>query len=234
MPFLIWYSLRFGVSAAADVPEGAAAVRRDDLGPAGERRRGTASSAPSPRRSRERAVRGRTARNCSSATCGRPRAGPSPIRSRCSSPASASRRSSGSAAHQVITGAITVGTLVAFHRYITLLNEPVRWLGLIVNRIARAIASGERIFETLDTQADDHRPPGALDAAPDAGDVAFRGCLVPLPRSEARRPRGGLLHRSGRHSRPPSSARPARQEHDRQPPAALLRRDPRAGPDRRP
>lgn len=73
----------------------------------------------------------------------------------------------------VLTGQVTVGTLVAFERYTALLNEPVRWLGFVVNRIARALASGERIFEILD------RKP-ALTDLPDArpmddmrGEVAF-------------------------------------------------------------
>jgi ATP-binding cassette subfamily B protein len=50
----------------------------------------------------------------------------------------------------VLTGQVTIGTLVAFERYTSLLNEPVRWLGFVVNRIAKALASAERIFEVLD------------------------------------------------------------------------------------
>jgi ABC-type multidrug transport system fused ATPase/permease subunit len=46
--------------------------------------------------------------------------------------------------YQVVSGALSIGTLVAFSRYLTLLNEPVRWLGFVVNRIAKAIASGRR------------------------------------------------------------------------------------------
>jgi len=55
-------------------------------------------------------------------------------------------------AWMVLNGQISVGTLVKFERYTTMLQEPVRWLGFVVNRIARAIASGERIFEILDTK----------------------------------------------------------------------------------
>ena len=51
---------------------------------------------------------------------------------------------------QVINGTITVGVLVAFSRYLVIAAEPIRWLGFLVNRIARAIASGNRIFEILD------------------------------------------------------------------------------------
>jgi len=52
----------------------------------------------------------------------------------------------------VLTGRISIGTLVAFERYTSMLQEPIRWLGFVVNRIAKAIASGERIFEILDTK----------------------------------------------------------------------------------
>jgi ATP-binding cassette subfamily B protein len=53
----------------------------------------------------------------------------------------------------VLTGRVTIGTLVAFERYTSMLQEPIRWLGMVVNRMAQAIASGERIFEILDTRA---------------------------------------------------------------------------------
>lgn len=53
----------------------------------------------------------------------------------------------------VLTGRMSIGTLVVFERYTTMLQEPIRWLGFVVNRVARAIASGERIFEILDTKS---------------------------------------------------------------------------------
>ena len=75
--------------------------------------------------------------------------------------------------HRVISGSMSIGTLVAFNRYMTLLNEPVRWLGFVINRIARAIASGERIFETLDTRPTITERPGAIALKPMRGEVAF-------------------------------------------------------------
>jgi ATP-binding cassette subfamily B protein len=75
--------------------------------------------------------------------------------------------------HQVISGAMTVGSLVAFNRYLTMLNEPVNWLGLVVNRISRAVASGERIFETLDTRPMIRDARNALKLEPISGDIAF-------------------------------------------------------------
>jgi ATP-binding cassette subfamily B protein len=75
--------------------------------------------------------------------------------------------------YRVITGAITVGTLVAFYRYVIVMAEPLRWVGFIVNRIARAIASGARIFEILDTKLAIEDKPGAIDLRPMRGEVAF-------------------------------------------------------------
>lgn len=71
-------------------------------------------------------------------------------------------------AWMVLNGRITLGTLVAFERYTSMLQDPVRMLGFAVNRVARAIASGERIFEILDTK------PG-IQNAPDATPIAMQG-----------------------------------------------------------
>nr|MBA2276782.1 ABC transporter ATP-binding protein [Chloroflexia bacterium] len=75
--------------------------------------------------------------------------------------------------YQVLTGRITLGTLVAFERYTTLLNEPIRWLGFVVNRIARALASAERIFEILDTKPAITDRAGATPIAAMQGEVRF-------------------------------------------------------------
>jgi ATP-binding cassette, subfamily B, multidrug efflux pump len=77
--------------------------------------------------------------------------------------------------YRVLSGALSVGTLVAFNRYLVLLAEPIRWVGFIVNRIARAIASGGRIFEILDTEPAIKDRPGAIDLRPMRGEVTFEG-----------------------------------------------------------
>jgi len=53
---------------------------------------------------------------------------------------------------QVLNGSMSVGTLVTFNIYLTLLAMPIRQLGWIMNSVARAIASGERIFEIIDSR----------------------------------------------------------------------------------
>jgi ATP-binding cassette subfamily B protein len=83
--------------------------------------------------------------------------------------------------YRVLTGAMTVGTLVAFNRYATLQNEPVRWLGFVVGRIARAIASGERIFETLDTKPTVADRPGAVPLGDPVGTVVFEDVSFAFP-----------------------------------------------------
>jgi ATP-binding cassette subfamily B protein len=72
-----------------------------------------------------------------------------------------------------LTGRISIGTLVAFERYTTMLQEPIRWLGFVVNRMAKAIASGERIFEILDTKSKIADLPGAQPMPAMKGVVAF-------------------------------------------------------------
>ncbi|HWV23850.1 MAG TPA: ABC transporter ATP-binding protein [Thermomicrobiales bacterium] len=70
----------------------------------------------------------------------------------------------------VIRGNLSVGTLVQFERYTTMLQEPIRWLGFVVNRIARAIAAGDRIFEVLDARR-------IIKDEPDARPLAMQGLV---------------------------------------------------------
>jgi ATP-binding cassette subfamily B protein len=85
--------------------------------------------------------------------------------------------------YQVMLGALSIGTLVAFSRYLTLLNEPVRWLGFVVNRIAKAIASGERIFETLDTTPTVRERSDAVALVAPHGEVQFADVTFTFPRA---------------------------------------------------
>lgn len=73
----------------------------------------------------------------------------------------------------VLNGSVTIGTLVAFERYTSMLQEPIRWLGMVVNRVAQAIASGERIFEILDTRPRITNRPDARPLEDPRGVVTF-------------------------------------------------------------
>ncbi len=74
----------------------------------------------------------------------------------------------------VINGTLEVGTLIAFNLYLAMLAESVRNIGWVVNVLARAQASGERIFEVLDKKPEIVTPPDAH--TPDAvrGHVRLR------------------------------------------------------------
>ena len=70
----------------------------------------------------------------------------------------------------VIRNQLTIGELVAFTAYVTQLVSPVRRLGWVISAIAESIASGERIFEILDTRSEVEDLP---DAQP-MGDIQGR------------------------------------------------------------
>jgi ATP-binding cassette subfamily B protein len=53
--------------------------------------------------------------------------------------------------HQVIEGALSLGSLVAFNAYVVLLIWPLRMLGMIIAQAQRASASAERVHEILAT-----------------------------------------------------------------------------------
>ncbi|GIW05290.1 MAG: ABC transporter ATP-binding protein [Dehalococcoidia bacterium] len=73
----------------------------------------------------------------------------------------------------VIEGTLSVGDLVAYIGYLTLLALPVRRLGFLINTFARAQAAGQRIFELLDTKSEVQDKPGAIELPPVKGHVRF-------------------------------------------------------------
>jgi len=56
--------------------------------------------------------------------------------------------------NKVISGEISVGTLTSFLTFMTILQMPVRQLGLLVNSFARASTCGARVFKLLDLMPD--------------------------------------------------------------------------------
>ncbi len=52
-------------------------------------------------------------------------------------------------AWQVINGQLQVGTLLAFYLYLQQLTDPIRQIGPIMNNVALALASTERVYELL-------------------------------------------------------------------------------------
>lgn len=73
----------------------------------------------------------------------------------------------------VIEGTMTVGTLTVFLTFITILQQPVRQLGLLVNSIARASTCGSRLFAVLDLEPAIGDRPDAKPLSLDNGSVRF-------------------------------------------------------------
>ena len=73
----------------------------------------------------------------------------------------------------VIRGQLTLGELVAFTTYLAQLVQPVRRLGTIIPAITQAVASGERIFEILDTVSEVQDAPDAIPLPAVHGHVRF-------------------------------------------------------------
>ena len=74
---------------------------------------------------------------------------------------------------KVIAGEISVGTLAQFLTFMTILQMPVRQLGLMVNSFARASTCGTRLFELLDLEIDVKDAPDAKDLVVTNGVLRF-------------------------------------------------------------
>lgn len=73
---------------------------------------------------------------------------------------------------RVGSGAITVGQLTECLAFMTILQLPVRQIAMIMSSAARAVSSGRRVFEVLDTQPLIRDAPGAR-PAPASGVLRF-------------------------------------------------------------
>lgn len=82
---------------------------------------------------------------------------------------------------QVLNGSISVGTLVTFNIYLTLLAMPIRQLGWIMNSVARAIASGERIFEITDSRPVIRDSPNAIELPDPRGEIRVEDVTFTYP-----------------------------------------------------
>jgi ATP-binding cassette subfamily B protein len=76
---------------------------------------------------------------------------------------------------QVLDGALTLGTLVAFTQYTTRFFQPIRDLSEKYNIMQGAMAASERVFTLLDTEPELSDPAGGLTPPGDGGLVEFDG-----------------------------------------------------------
>ena len=79
---------------------------------------------------------------------------------------------------RAIQGHITVGTLTEFLAFMSILQQPVRQLGMVVNAFARASTCGARLFAVLDLEPpirdrEDVRPLAVTDGVLEFEDVSF-------------------------------------------------------------
>jgi ABC-type multidrug transport system fused ATPase/permease subunit len=76
--------------------------------------------------------------------------------------------------HQAIDGDLNVGDFVAFYGYVLMLTGPMRMLGMALGMAQRAVASGARVFEILDTQPTLTAPSDAPPLPAGGGSVELR------------------------------------------------------------
>lgn len=77
--------------------------------------------------------------------------------------------------HEVLGGALTIGTLVAFSEYQAQLAAPVRTLGFLLNLATRAASAGERLFEIIDRPSEVQEAPHARPLPAVRGHVRYEG-----------------------------------------------------------
>jgi ATP-binding cassette subfamily B protein len=83
-----------------------------------------------------------------------------------------------------VAGEITVGTLASFLTFMTILQMPVRQLGLMVNAFARASTCGTRLFNLLDLEIAVRDAPDAKDLKVTDGTLRFENVDFTYPSAE--------------------------------------------------
>ncbi|MET3927243.1 ABC transporter ATP-binding protein [Devosia sp. 2618] len=83
--------------------------------------------------------------------------------------------------NKVIAGEMSVGTLASFLTFMTILQMPVRQLGLMVNSFARASTCGDRFFGFLDQPLDIADAPGVPDLKVTDGTLRFENVQFTYP-----------------------------------------------------
>ena len=74
---------------------------------------------------------------------------------------------------RVSEGQMTVGALTEFLTFMTILQQPIRQVGMIVNSSSRAASAGTRLFEVLDAEPEIQDAPGSKDLALTQGVLRF-------------------------------------------------------------
>ncbi len=74
----------------------------------------------------------------------------------------------------VLAGTMSLGTLMAFHGYLAMFYEPLRYVSPLVNWASRSMAAAERLFEVIDSQPEQEDNGNLKDIPNILGEVQFR------------------------------------------------------------
>lgn len=94
--------------------------------------------------------------------------------------------------NRVIDGQMTVGTLTSFLTFMTILQMPVRQLGLMVNSFARASTCGARLFALLDRDLGIENQAEAKDLVVTKGTLRFENVSFTYPGTGPRKTLDGV------------------------------------------
>jgi len=75
---------------------------------------------------------------------------------------------------EVMSGQLTLGTLLAFYSYMWMVYGPLEWFGQVNSWMTRAFAGAERVFEVIDTDPEAYEDPQARRMPEMEGRVTFR------------------------------------------------------------
>lgn len=73
----------------------------------------------------------------------------------------------------VINDTLSLGTLIGFSVYLTMLLRPIRQTGMVVNIVLHGVVAAERVFEVLDIEPEIQDAPDAYRLPPGEGHVSF-------------------------------------------------------------
>jgi len=74
---------------------------------------------------------------------------------------------------EVMSGKLTLGTLLAFYSYMWMVYGPLEWFGQVNSWMTRAFAGAERVFEVIDTEPESYEDPQAVRMPEMTGRVTF-------------------------------------------------------------
>ena len=74
---------------------------------------------------------------------------------------------------QVISGALTIGSFVAFYFYVARFSRPIRMIGFMTASIQRALAAADRVFEIVDAEVEVSDKEDAMELGEVEGRIVF-------------------------------------------------------------